>query len=114
MDRRTPLMPNNPVDGPSEDASVSVVICAYTEERWHELSLAVDSVDKQTLKPDSTILVIDHNSALYTRCIDAFPKATVIENEGKRGLAAARNTGIASSKAKIIAFLDDDARALPT
>ena len=43
---------------------VSIVICAYTEDRWPELVAAVDSVRHQTRLPQEIILVIDHNAPL--------------------------------------------------
>ena len=46
---------------------VSIVICAYTEDRWPELVAAVDSVRQQTTLPYEIILVIDHHPQLLLR-----------------------------------------------
>jgi len=46
------------------DPSVSVIICAYTEERLKDIHEAVDSVLAQTLKPHEVILAVDHNQGL--------------------------------------------------
>jgi glycosyltransferase involved in cell wall biosynthesis len=35
--------------------AVSVIICAYTEQRWAELLQAVESVNRQELEPDEII-----------------------------------------------------------
>jgi len=95
------------------DESVSVIICAYTLKRWNELVAAVASVEKQTRRPDETIIVIDHNPALLERANETFTGATVIPSRAGRGLSGARNTGVEAARGEIVAFLDDDARAEP-
>jgi hypothetical protein len=46
---------------------ISVIICAFTEERWEATVAAIKSAHEQTLPPDEVILVIDHNPALFER-----------------------------------------------
>jgi glucosyl-dolichyl phosphate glucuronosyltransferase len=93
--------------------SVSVVICAYTEERWEATLAAVASVRAQTLPAAEIILVVDHNPVLCERLAAALPDLTVVENCQDRGLSGGRNTGIAMATGDIVAFLDDDAVAEP-
>jgi len=93
--------------------TVTVVICAYTERRWPEITRALDSVRAQETAPKEVILVIDHDQALFDRASGAFPDVTVVQNTGPRGLSGARNTGVAHARAEIVAFLDDDAEAEP-
>ena len=93
--------------------SVAVVICAYTEDRWDDITAAVDSVQNQSQPPDEIVLVIDYCPALLTRATREFPDVTVIENDGRKGLSGARNAGITAATADIVAFLDDDAVAAP-
>ncbi|HJP78490.1 MAG TPA: glycosyltransferase [Pseudonocardiaceae bacterium] len=91
---------------------VSVVICAYTERRWAELLLAIESVREQQPPPAETLVVVDHNPALATRLrshVDS--SVTVAENVRQRGLSGARNTALDQVKGEVIAFLDDDAHA---
>lgn len=92
---------------------ISVIICAYTEERWLELVAAVESIQRQSTLPREIILVVDHNTSLCERARTHLPKTTVIENSEPKGLSGARNSGVALSQGKLIAFLDDDARADP-
>jgi glycosyltransferase involved in cell wall biosynthesis len=92
---------------------VSVVICAYTEERWEDLAAAIQSVRAQVDLDVETILVIDHNPALFTRARAELQVDAIVENDGRRGLSDARNRGVRVATAPIVAFLDDDARAMP-
>ena len=95
------------------DADISVIICAYTEDRWDDIVGAVDSLEKQTYPPREIILVIDHNAALFTRAVADIRGARVIENTSPRGLSGARNSGLAIATGAFVAFLDDDAYAAP-
>jgi glycosyltransferase involved in cell wall biosynthesis len=90
---------------------ISVVICAYTEDRWDQICAAVDSVRRQSLPSAEIILVIDHNPGLYERALAAMPDVTVVRNRSVQGLSGARNTGAAQAKGEVLAFLDDDATA---
>lgn len=92
---------------------VSVVICTYTEARWHDLAAAVKSVESQTAAPLEIIVVVDHNPALLERVRAELPGVMAAENKERQGLAGGRNTGIALAKGDLIAFLDDDATAAP-
>jgi glycosyltransferase involved in cell wall biosynthesis len=90
--------------------TVSVVVCAYTVDRWDDIVVGVAGLAAQTRHPDEVILVVDHSPELFARCRDEFPGLTVLENSEERGLSGARNTGVAASTADVVLFLDDDAR----
>ncbi|MDQ2787897.1 MAG: glycosyltransferase [Chloroflexota bacterium] len=94
-------------------SDVSVIICAYTEERWEDIIAAVASLRAQTLPPREIILVSDHNDALLHHARTDLPGIIAIENRNARGLSGARNSGIATARGAFIAFLDDDAVAAP-
>jgi GT2 family glycosyltransferase len=98
-------MPNGP--------AVSVVICAYTDERWAVLSKTIESVRTQAAPPEEVLLVVDHNPELLSQARESFPATRVLANEGERGLSGARNTGVRHCRGEIVAFLDDDATAHP-
>lgn len=93
--------------------NISVIICAYTEKRWNQLLAAVESAQRQTSPAMEIIVVVDHNPALMERARSSFSNIVLLENREARGLAGARNTGIAAAQGDIIAFLDDDAVAQP-
>ncbi|MFT4110162.1 glycosyltransferase family 2 protein [Propionicimonas sp.] len=89
-------------------APVTVVICAYTLQRWTELELALTTV---LAGPGSvhTVLVCDHNDELYAQARRAWPTVTVVPNRGSRGLSGARNTALELVTTELVVFLDDDA-----
>ncbi|WP_461172320.1 glycosyltransferase [Arthrobacter sp. Z1-9] len=91
--------------------TVSVVICAYTAERWDWLLDGIESVRAQTYAPREVIVVIDHNEGLYEQLSELVDDITIVKNTGPRGLAGARNTGMGVAGSDITAFLDDDAEA---
>jgi len=92
---------------------VSVIICAYANERWNDLVAAVESLQAQSVPPSEIIVVIDHNVSLLERTRAEIPGIIVSENLEQQGLSGARNSGIALAGGALIAFLDDDAVAEP-
>jgi len=102
-------------DGPT----VSVVICAYTEDRWPQLTKSVASVDAQTSPPIEIIVCIDHNEELLRKSEEYFQKGRpagavpliVLANKYNGHLGAARNTAAEVASGEVLAFLDDDATA---
>jgi len=99
-------------DQPSlrQATTVSVVVCAYSLERWDVLCEGIAAVGKQTVPPLETILVIDNNPELLARAESAFPSVKVRANSG-RGSSEAKNTAMREAAGTILAFLDDDAVA---
>jgi hypothetical protein len=100
-------------DGNNARLKVSVVICAYTEQRWEQTRAAIQSVFDQHPGPAQVLLVIDHNPDLAARARRELSKATVLDSDGAPGLCGARNTGLRAATQPITAFLDDDAEARP-
>lgn len=95
----------------TQPRSISVILCAYTEQRWDDLRAVLDTIRAQTHHPDEIIVVIDHNPALFGRVQAAEPDVKVLQNQQARGLSGARNTGLAHATGDIIAFMDEDAVA---
>lgn len=98
----------------SSALSCSVIICAYTEQRWLDLVAAVDSLRVQTVRPTEIIIVVDHNPQLLQRVMRDVEDVIAVENHEVRGLSGARNSGLARATGEVIVFLDDDAIAQPT
>jgi GT2 family glycosyltransferase len=92
---------------------ISVVIRSYTEARWESLAAALGSLAAQTLTPHEIVLVIDHNLPLEERARRELRGVTVVANSLERGSSGAWNSGIAAASGSIVAFIDDDALALP-
>ena len=93
--------------------SVSVVICTYSLDRWSNLVRSVRSALLQHPSPREVIVVVDHNELLEERAYEAFPSVVVTCNAGPAGLSSARNAGTRVARGDVVAFLDDDAVALP-
>ncbi len=106
---------------PQADLTISVVICAYTEDRWGLLGRAVASVQDQERRPVEIIVSVDHNEALLERCRQEWAResegtavpVTVIANKYDGRLGSARNSAAEIARGDIVAFLDDDAWADP-
>jgi GT2 family glycosyltransferase/O-antigen/teichoic acid export membrane protein len=91
--------------------TVTVIICAYTMDRWTDIVRAIESVQLQTHRVDQLILVSDHNDRLFEAVSREFQDIDILSNSETKGLSGARNTGVAAARSDIVAFLDDDAAA---
>jgi len=106
-------------DVPPSRLTVSVVICAYTEDRWWQLKKSVASVEAQTAPPIEIIVCIDHNEELLRKSEEYFRERhtaeaiplIVLANKYDGHLGSARNTAIEFASGEVLAFLDDDAAA---
>lgn len=90
---------------------ISVIICAYTEDRWGDTQAAIESVRRQNHPACEIILVVDHNPTLYARFKRSLSDVRVTENRERPGLSGGKNTGVSLARGDIVAFLDDDAVA---
>jgi glycosyltransferase involved in cell wall biosynthesis len=96
--------------------TVSVVICAYTRDRWDLLLRAVGSALDQEPSPIEVIVCVDHNPGLAADCQEQFrdlDRVRVIQNRYPGRLGSARNTAVETARGDLLAFLDDDASAEP-
>jgi glycosyltransferase involved in cell wall biosynthesis len=90
--------------------SVSVVITTYNRSQL--LPRAIESA--QNAATDLEVIVVDDCSSDDTPEVCAqIPGIRYVRLSANRGLANARNVGIAESSAEFIAFLDDDDLRLP-
>jgi GT2 family glycosyltransferase len=91
--------------------TISVVICCHDERRWEDIVEALVSIERQTHPALETVVVVDHNPSLFERLREAFPRFTLLQNDGPRGAASSKNTGALTAAGDVVAFLDDDAVA---
>lgn len=104
---------------PASHPAVSVIICAYTEDRWQQLQKSVASAEAQTSPPIEIIVCIDHNEELLRKSEEHFGKGRaaglipliVLANKYEGHLGSARNTAAEHASGEVLAFLDDDAAA---
>jgi glycosyltransferase involved in cell wall biosynthesis len=92
---------------------VSVIVPTYN--RPGMLAGCLRSILHQTY-PNVEIVVVNDGGTDIRKIIDPLNqqnKITSLEHHSNRGMAAARNTGIAAAKGKYIAYLDDDDSYLP-
>ena len=104
--------------GNSDIGKLSVVICAYTTDRWADLIRSVDAAERELTDDDELIVVIDHNDELFDLARREFasslkPLIWVVANDEKRGLSGARNCGTRLASGQIVGFVDDDAVVEP-
>jgi glycosyltransferase involved in cell wall biosynthesis len=94
--------------------SVSVVVPAWNSERREELAQCLRGIEKQTLPPLETIVVIDHNPELLAWAQESFPAVEAVANKYDRGVVGARNTGVEIAQGEIVVLTDDDTEAEPS
>ena len=95
--------------------SIAVVIPTYNAEPF--ICDALDSVARQTRRPEQIIIVDDGSSDRTLERIHDWARGYSGElhalQESHRGVSAARNRGIQFANTELIAFLDADDLALP-
>ncbi len=84
---------------------VSVVVCTYNGART--IRDCLDGVGRLAY-PDYEVIVVDDGSSDATPAIARQYDCRLIQT-ANRGLANARNTGLAAATGEIVAYLDDDA-----
>jgi hypothetical protein len=99
-------LPPQPLPAPR----VSVVVCAYNAAAT--LDECLDALLRLNY-PDYEVVVVDDGSTDRTaEVLAGFPAVRVIRQEN-RGLAAARNAGLAAATGEVVAYTDADCAADP-
>lgn len=91
--------------------AVSVIIPTYNRAR--KVCAAIDSVLAQSFTNFELIVVNDGSTDDTAQALTQYGDRLGVVNQGNRGVAAARNAGIAQARAGLIAFLDSDDVWLP-
>jgi len=99
-----------PARHPSATTTVGVVITTFDHAHFLPESLA--SVHRQSRPCDAVVVVDDGSHDDPAAAVAAFPEARLIRQEN-RGLAAARNRGLAALDTTYVVFLDADDRLAP-
>jgi glycosyltransferase involved in cell wall biosynthesis len=95
--------------------AISVIITTYN--RAHLLPTALDALLAQQLDVPYEVIVVDNNSTDGTKEVihSRLQRASHLRYafEGRQGIPFARNTGILTATAPILAFTDDDVEVGP-
>ncbi len=97
-------------DGP---ARVSVIICAFTEDRWELLNESLRSVVAQDQAAFEVFLCIDHNPEMFDRCVAEMSTIDdgvawtlqIVQNRFDTRLGGARTTAAELATGEILVFL---------
>lgn len=94
------------------DEHISVVILTWNSAG--KIEPCLESLQSGTRVPDE-IIVVDNGSTDNTRAIVAgqFPSVQIIRNASNRGVARARNQGLAAARGTYLLVLDDDTIVQP-
>jgi glycosyltransferase involved in cell wall biosynthesis/SAM-dependent methyltransferase len=95
---------------PEAAATVGIVIVTYNQA--HYLSQALESVRAQKRPCDRLVVIDDGSSDNPAAVVAGFPNVRLI-TQPNRGLAAARNAGLAALDTSFVVFLDADDRLEP-
>ena len=96
--------------GTDMDAAAAVVIPCYRQA--HLIRGAIESALLQSVPPAEIILVDDGSDDDLQSVASSYPQVTFLQ-QGNRGLAAARNTGLRAASSDKVIFLDADDLLLP-
>ena len=92
--------------------AVSVIVCTHNGSRT--LNLALDALAVQTIgRERMELIVVDDASTDDSGELARSVGARVVRREQSRGLASARNAGIAAAQGEILVFTDDDVEPEP-
>lgn len=97
-----------------QNSKYTVLMSVYYKEKPEYLSLSIESMLNQTVKPDEFIIVKDgplttELDEVINNFVTAYPKTfNIIVNETNLGLGPALAKGIENSKNELIARMDSD------
>ena len=94
--------------------TITLIVPIYNEEFF--LPRCLESIEKQTSKPDEVILMNDGSTDGSKKIVEDFAKRNgwrIITEMQNVGVSAARNDGITAAKSDWITFLDADDELTP-
>jgi len=94
-------------------APPNLTVVVPTSGRPSYLAVALRSLSDQNTRASYEVLVVDDGDLWSTAALADRLGARVVRHGERRGLNAARNTGLRASEAPLVAFVDDDVLAPP-
>jgi len=91
---------------------VSIIIPVYNDEK--HVARAIESALNQTMKEVEVIVVDDGSTDGTPEVLKCYESRIKVIRQENKGVAGARNTGIAHSEGKYLCFLDQDDTLMPT
>ncbi len=91
---------------------LSVVVCSLNGADG--VARCLSALGAQTIRPDLELIVVDDGSTDGTSDVASACGAVVVRHPSRRGVSAARNSGISVAGAPVVAFLDDDCEPAPS
>jgi GT2 family glycosyltransferase len=94
----------------TQEESVSLVVCTYTEERLPMLRELLRSIEAGAQRPDEVLVVVDRAPNLERRLAEELADRGIrVMASPEGGLSAARNVGWRAARSTWVSFVDDDA-----
>lgn len=118
----TPVSPRRPAYGYQTGDSAAPPVVSVVTPFFNTGAVfleTVETVRRQSLQQWEWIIVDDGSDqagslAALDACVSQEPRVRVVRSEGRLGPAAARNLGVAQSRAPYVAFIDSDDLLEPT
>ena len=104
----------SPIDERNEELTISVVVCAYTMERFDQTRRCVASILAGDRHPDEVLLIVDENPMLCERLREVLPPEVQVFDSDGHGISDARTMALRLAIGSVVAFIDDDAWADPS
>ncbi|HKP21738.1 MAG TPA: glycosyltransferase family A protein, partial [Thermoleophilaceae bacterium] len=92
---------------------MDVTVVVPTSGRAGYLEVTLESLRDQSSAIPHEVLVVDDGASDATGEVAERLGARVVRHEERRGLNAARNTGVREAAGELVAFVDDDVFAPP-
>ena len=104
----------SPIDERNEELTISVVVCAYTMERFDQTCRCVASILAGDRHPEEVLLIVDENPMLRERLREVLPPEVRVFDSDGHGISDARTMALRIAIGSVVAFIDDDAWADPS
>jgi GT2 family glycosyltransferase len=92
---------------------VEAAIVVPTKDRASYLDVALRGLAEQAREAGADLLVVDDGPGADARAVAERHGARYVAHAASRGLNAARNTGLDSTSAELVCFVDDDVAVRP-